>query len=84
MTCHLGRGAGLTNPLEQLEDCQAQRVRDDLQGVQRRVRVAVLDAAQVGLIEAALLSKLNLTQAPRCPEFADACSEALGQGGGHA
>jgi len=52
----------LPNPIEQLEHGQPERIGDHLKGIDRRVGLSVLYPAQVGLIEAALLAKLDLTE----------------------
>jgi hypothetical protein len=54
---------GVLHYSPQLVDRQAQRIRNDLHRVQRRIGLTSLQAAQVRLIEAAPLAKFNLAQA---------------------
>ena len=55
--------------LEQVKDAHAQSVRNDLDGVQRRVGLIVLDTAQVGLIETTFFTQLNLANPRGETEF---------------
>jgi hypothetical protein len=58
--------------VKKFKDRHAQRVGDHLHGVERRIGLAVLDTAEVGLIEAAHFPKLNLTFARSTPKLAHA------------
>ena len=55
------------DPVEQLEHAHPERVGDDLHRVERWVRFAGLDSAEVGLVEAAALAELNLAEAGSLP-----------------
>jgi len=46
--------------LEQVKDSQPKCIGDDFQSIDRRVRIAILNPAEIRLIEAALLPKLHL------------------------
>ena len=50
----------ITHPVEQIEDRHAKTVGNDLDGVDCGIRLTSLYPAQVGLIEAALLTELDL------------------------
>ena len=69
----------MLDALKQLEDCHPESVRDHLDGVERWIGLAVLDAAQVGLIETALFAEDNLTHSRGEPEFSHAFAESLSQ-----
>ena len=71
------------DPIEQLKDREAQGAGNNFHRIEGGVRVTVLDAAQIGLIEAALLAELNLTQAGLCAEFSHALSKTFRQAGCH-
>lgn len=53
----------LFNLLEQLEHCHAQGVGDDFQGIERRVGLTTLQAAEVGLVEATFFPENSLAHA---------------------
>ncbi len=64
--------------IEQFEDRHAETVGNDFQGIDRRIGLTSLNPAQVGLIEAALLAKLNLTEAGFLTQRAYAGTKLLG------
>lgn len=69
--------------VKEVEDRQAQGIRDHLDGVQRRVGTAVLDATQIRLIKTAPFAELNLAHAGRLSQRADARTKLLCQDGMH-
>lgn len=61
----------LLDEVEQLKDGKAKRIRDDLNGIERRVGPPVLDATQVGLVDAAALAEHHLAHAGLLAQIAD-------------
>ena len=64
----LGRLRSLLHTLKQLKHRQPQRNRNDLHRVKRRVGLAILNAAEVCLIETALFAEHHLRQALLLPQ----------------
>lgn len=73
----------LLDPIKEIEDGQPKCVGNHLDGVQSRVRSAVLDAAQIGLVEAAALAELHLAQPGLDAELAHADAKYLRKRGVH-
>ena len=69
--------------VEQLKHGHAQRVGNDLYRIERRICVAVLDAAQVGLIKAALLAKFDLAHPGVSAQFSHTLPKSFRQAGCH-
>lgn len=68
----------LPYPIKQLEHRHAKAVGNDFQSIDRRIGLTVLYPAQVGLIEAALLTKFDLAQSYVLPQCAYAGTKLLG------
>ena len=66
--------------LEKIKDAHTQCVRDNLDGVQGGISLAVLDATQVRLIKTAFFSKLDLTHPCSQTEFAHTRTKLFSQG----
>ena len=65
-------GPLLLNALKQLENSHPESVGNNLDGVERRVGLTVLNAAQVCLVETALFTEHNLTHSSGETEFSHA------------
>lgn len=65
--------------VKKFKDRHAQCIGDHLHGVQRRIGLAVLDSAEVGLIKAAFFAKLDLTHASRKSQRSHARTKLLSQ-----
>ena len=72
--------ASLLDPFEQLEDRQTESIGDDLDRIQRRVSLSVLDTAEIRLIKPAPFAKLDLAHPSGETELAHAGAESLCQG----
>lgn len=64
--------------VEQLKHCQTKGICDDLNSVKRRIRLTILNPAQVGLIETTLFPEFNLTQACLLTQRANTRTELQG------
>jgi len=63
--------------LEEFEHGQAERICYDLNGIQRWIRLPILNSAQIGLVKAALFPELYLTQAGLLAQRADTRAKLL-------
>lgn len=63
--------------IKEIEHAQAQTVRDDFNGIDRRIRLAGLYSAQVRLIEAASFSELDLGKARLSTKLSHTLSESF-------
>ncbi len=68
-----------SHKIEEVENRHAEALGDDIHGIQRGVCLPAFNAAQIGLIEAASLSKLDLAEASFKPALAHHCAEFLGK-----
>ena len=62
----------LFHMVKQLENADAKRVRNDFDGIERRIGIPCFNPTQVGLIKPALLSKDNLAHTSRNAQGAHA------------
>lgn len=62
---------------EQLEHGQTKRIGNNLNSIECRVGIPVLNSAQIGLVKTALFSELYLTQAGLLAQRADTRAKLL-------
>ena len=67
------------NVVKQVEHVHSEGVRNDLNGIQRRISLTGFDPAQVGLIEATHFTKLNLAHSGPITQGAYAGAKLLRQ-----
>jgi len=70
----------LPHPAKQLKHGQAKRIGNHFEGIDRGIRLSPLYPAQIRLVEAALLTKLDLAQTDVQAQVTDTGSKLLGEG----
>ena len=68
------------DPFEQVKHSHSQSIRNNLNRIQRRVGLAILNSAEVGLVEPTLFAKHHLAHARLQPQRANAQAETLSKG----